>query len=169
MDYLIEEKLYPILNSIYGNENVVRQYRLENKKIVDYMCSSDNKNVVVEFDGWQHYTQQKVIQRDSDVDTLLASKGIEIIHVPYWLQIETVLPVLFGIDNFDKSTVCGIFNDYKNGFNDSKCIHPHDYNINGWKRFINELNRLPIDIRNGVISTFNVDDMECYTIMSKIQ
>lgn len=157
MNYLTEQSLKPILETRF--DNVVTQHRLENRKIVDFYMPDDK--LVVEFDGSRHYQEFKTIERDLQNNLLLTRHGIRVVHVPYWLQAEFVMPFYFGNREYRHSE-----EPYPNGFVDKKCVRPMDFSIQGWDRFVYELSALPKPIREEVQETMTIDEINTFDYIS---
>lgn len=103
----------------------------------DYI--SHAKKLVVEFDGYQHYTNPTTILRDYRKDIVLVKDGYNVIHIPYFVQLnESVSANLFG--EYVTGDPSG-FVDYPHGFVDDKATLPSHFCTLGVERFINDLNR----------------------------
>ena len=149
----------PILENTFGN--VIKQHRLENRKIVDFYMPDDR--LIVEFDGNRHYQEFKTIKRDLENQVLLTRNGIRVIHIPYWLQVEFVMPFYFGILDYKNSNK---EKPYPNGFVDKNCVRPMDFSIQGWDRFVYELSEIPKPIRESVRETMSIDEISTFEYIS---
>lgn len=144
-EYLTEAGLYPFLEKVFGAENIQRQHRLANRKIVDYFV--ENCNLAIEFDGYKHYQSEKTVQRDIDTHVFLRNEGIHCIHIPYWLQHSVVAMIYFG--EHDAS----LLPKYPLGFIDKDCVHPIDFSFSGWQRFVYEVTSLETPFREDIRET----------------
>jgi hypothetical protein len=135
--YLTEQGLGEVLEKIFP------QYEFIHNKVVpscnfkfrpDYR--SEELGLIVEFDGYQHYTKSKVIMSDYEKDYLWSEiLGYKVIRVPYFVQIcNKLLEYEFGIQtNFNQV--------YDHGFIDSKACLPADFCEAGYRRFLEDLDR----------------------------
>lgn len=162
-EYLTEAGVQSIIESFSSVKTVDCQYRLVNKKIVDYRISMDAgiyNTIYVEFDGYRHYSQQKTIERDIEVQELLIQDlKSRIVHIPYWVQDHFVRSFFFHdllTDAHDAN------HNYPNGFIDAKCLKPIDFNYNGWIRFVYELSHFPTRIQKDVKSTMSQKELSIY-------
>lgn len=176
--YLTEELLKQYLINHFGASNIKDQYRLQGNYRVDYVIENvsfnfetnvptPNINIAVEFDGYQHYQSTAVIKRDIKKHILLNDMGFHVIHIPYFLQAADVFPFYFNTTT-PKSFYGDIDPTYQNGFVDSKCIHPIDFSIPGWMRFIYEFRQYPTPVRDEIYETFNDFEKELYSKMSSL-
>jgi len=160
--YMTESKLYDLLAELYGPENVQAQFRLPNKKIVDYRVSTIIDGIpaflYVEFDGYLHYTKQKTIDRDIDAQDLAINDGC-MIHIPYWLQERAIREFYFSDFGYQSN------DSYPNGFIDAKCVHPLDFTINGWFRFVYEMLTIPSKYRTDVLDTMTLDEIMMFKMI----
>lgn len=176
MGYLTEEKLNLFLTNKFGDENIKKQYRLPNKKIVDYVISdaffnfelnkSIKTNIAIEFDGNHHYQQKKVINRDIENQIILHDMGFHVIHIPYFVQANFVFPFYFNTmhpEEFygeNKSS-------YPNGFIDEKCVRPIDFSFDGWNRFIYEVSMFPKLVREEIYFTMSIKENRIHDEMKE--
>lgn len=78
-----------IHNKIVPNSNL--------KTRPDYR--NDELMLIVEFDGYKHYTDPSVIYRDSLKVKTYTAMGYKVVRIPYFIQLETrTIKILFGID-----------------------------------------------------------------------
>ena len=100
---------------------------------------SHNKKLVVEFDGYQHYTNPETILRDYRKDSVLTALHYTIIRIPYFVQLDkTVMKMLFGkyIDVEPYDCV-----DFPHGFIDAKAVLPAHFCSLGIQRFTADMIR----------------------------
>lgn len=56
-------------------------------------------NLIVEFDGTDHYMKASVLIHDGDRDNYLKDLGYRVVRIPYWLQLSNAnIRSLFGVD-----------------------------------------------------------------------
>ena len=107
-----------------------------------YMTFPDGREIAVEFDGDQHYRDTLVMKLDFEKEDLADEEGIEVIHIPYWVQLTDETAKHYFGDLFDG---IHIEQNYPHGFIKSK-IFPASYCALGVERFMAELHDLPYDI-----------------------
>ena len=131
--YLTEKLLGAMLTNIFPGVEIIHNKIFRPHRFrPDYYLPS--KNIVIEFDGYHHYTQSNIIISDRNKDFILAEEGINVIRIPYFIQIDsTIIKDLFGVDYI-------IDNPYPHGFIDDKALLPADFCSMGVDRFINDLN-----------------------------
>lgn len=133
-EYLTESNLINYLNLIYPNEEWIHDKRFKNYRFrPDYV--SHNLRIVVEFDGYQHYTSCRNILNDYRKNEIIEKEGYIIIRVPYFVQLDKQV-----ISNLFKREI-NIVNDFPHGFISDKktLILPCDFCELGVERFKNDL------------------------------
>jgi len=132
-EYLTEKKLGLILNDIF-KEEFINNKKVPNSSILNRPdFRSDILKLIVEFDGYFHYTSSKVILNDINKDNEYKKLGYEIIHIPYFIQISSnIIFNLFNVNYEYKQ-------QYPHGFIDEKVIFPADFCEMGIDRFKNDL------------------------------
>jgi len=143
MNYLNEKRLGEILSILYRGCTIIHDKSVPNSNIrnrPDYRI--DKHMIIVEFDGYNHYSTTKVIKNDNKKDLVYKSMGYRIIRIPYFIQLNafTILK-MFGIsisDN-DNKLINDISGKYKHGFIDKKAMLPCDFNTLGIDRFLSDL------------------------------
>jgi len=140
VDYLTEEKLGLFLTKLYPNNNFIHNKKVPNSNILnrpDFRC--DELMIIVEFDGYQHFTIAKNITIDRMKDEVYSKMGYKIIRIPYFIQLSTTnIKYFFNLDYEYNQT-------YLNGFIDSKAILPADFCELGEILFEDILVYLPTD------------------------
>jgi hypothetical protein len=98
---------------------------------------SERTKLIIEFDGYSHYTNSKTIIRDREKDLLFRKSGYRVIRIPYFIQLdEKVMRDLFS------EYVCSFrFTEYPHGFHDKKAVLPADFCSLGVQRFKTDLTR----------------------------
>lgn len=129
--YLTEDKLEHYLSQIFPGTIWERNKIVPDSGIKsrpDFRC--DELKLIVEFDGYQHFTSSKVQQGDYLKDAVYEEMGYRVIRIPYFIQLSSrMISYLFGVD-------CDVPQVYPHGFIDSKVVYPCDYNIPGTKTYI---------------------------------
>lgn len=116
--------------------NIDNNYQ-SNKQFLNYKFRPDyvshKEKVVVEFDGYLHYTKAKIVLQDIKKDEIIKSEGYRIIRIPYFVQLSSeVILHEFGL-NINYSQI------YQHGFIDDKAILPADFCQLGIERFKRDL------------------------------
>lgn len=143
VDFITEKNFREyVLDKLFPNQEWVCNKTFEGGGLFrpDFRC--EKLKLIVEFDGYQHYTQSKVISRDEKKKALFESLGYRVVNFPYWLQPdENVLSILF------KGFSC----DFKQQFSNSHQgfmsdaftdVLPADFCERGIARFEKELSML---------------------------
>ena len=87
-NYLTEDKLGNYLKIIYPNEEFIHNKKIpdiESRIRPDYRC--DNLKLIVEFDGYKHYTQYDKIITEHLKNKLYKKLGYGVIRIPYFVQL----------------------------------------------------------------------------------
>ena len=88
------EVIFPNENWIHdkGFESDGKKYRIR----PDYRC--DNKKLIIEFDGVQHFTKPDRIMQDDINQKIYEDNGFTVIRIPYFIQLTNdVVKKLFGV------------------------------------------------------------------------
>jgi transposase-like protein len=96
----------------------------------------DDLKLIVEFDGFRHYTKAEVIYSDRLKERIYKQAGYKIIRIPYFVQMDSEL-----VSYYFKDYISDLrpYNDYPHGFIDNAVIWPSDFCIDGIDVFINDL------------------------------
>ena len=170
-DYLTEEKLGIVLSEMFPLYDILPQFRVKIDKgtlRIDYAFYINSKLVLVEFDGFYHYTQSSVQDRDNRLKEYCAKNDIILITVPYFIQLNNSTKYMVFSDVIFSEFIpeVNFITDFAHGFIDSKCILPNDFNIGGVSRMMSELNGRYNEIKHEVQSSiinnikFNVVDYD---------
>lgn len=107
----------------------------------DFRC--EELKLIVEYNGYRHYTQADRILRDIEKKKNYEDLGYMVVEWPYWLQPDpnTILALFMQTDKkFAKH-----YTDFHQGFVAKGCALPADFCTLGVKRFYYELGQLPRD------------------------
>jgi hypothetical protein len=112
----------------------------------------ESKKLIVEFDGYRHFSDPKTNFTDHVRDFDHESLGYQTVRVPYFLQLdkecaEWLFPGFFNDAPFDG------FNDYPHGFIDIKALLPAAFCGVGGNKFLGILQSLPKKIRDDILSS----------------
>ena len=142
--YLTQQKLASLLKEALKDKYTSF---IEEQKVVGkprcrwdmYMTFPNGREIAVEFDGDQHYRDTLVMKLDLEKEDLADEAGIEVIRIPYWVQLTDETAKHYFGDLFDG---IHIEQDYPHGFIKSKTF-PASYCAMGVERFMAELHDLP--------------------------
>jgi hypothetical protein len=142
IEKLSESNLKEVLIRIFS-EQINSQYCLKNNKrkfFIDYYIETNTHKIAIEFDGHYHYTQTKSQIRDIELTQLCQQSGIDLIRIPYWVQIDSRTLRYY----FSKYTtkLPKIKSTYKHGFWDPKITYPADFNQYGRQLFESQFSGL---------------------------
>ena len=147
MTYLTEKSLRNYLCDIYRDwdwihDKAIKESNIKNR--LDYR--NEQLKIIVEFDGYLHYTNTKTILSDYFKDEVYSKLSYNVIRIPYFVQLSTeVIKHLFKIEyKFEQA--------YPHGFIDKKAILPSNFNELGIERFKNDLEKFSF-IKNEIISS----------------
>jgi hypothetical protein len=124
------------------------QMRFDDNKRFAFDCGFifNDKKYLVEFDGYRHYTDALAMYRDNQKDIIAERNGFTLVRFPYWLQLNTeTFNLLFG-----QRTEFRIITTYPYGFISDKAVLPCNYCCYGYKRFLNEFDKLPKSIQDEI-------------------
>lgn len=158
--YLTEESLGQLLITLYPNANIAKQFAMKipgtGTKRIDYMVTTDDGMIAVEYDGHLHYTDPVRQLRDMLVKAHCAHNNIKFVQFPYWLQpsSETVKH-FFGIESWCTPS------QYPHGFIDAKCVLPAMFNHIGYKRFVQEMSVIETKFPELHTSVVRSLDLKC--------
>lgn len=132
-DYLNETKLGIFLSDRLSS-NFLHDRKIpesDSQKRYDYIFT--DLKLIVEFDGYGHYTKSNIVINDESKDEEVSQYGYKLIRIPYFVQLTTeVIETLFGDIINDKSDFS---NNYPHGFIDPKVIYPSSFCELGIRRF----------------------------------
>jgi very-short-patch-repair endonuclease len=95
MEYLTEKLLIKFLIENIDSSGICNKQFTGYKFRPDYV--SHDLKLVVEFDGYLHYTKSKTVLDDIDKDRIISNLGYSIVRIPYFVQLDKrVMEHLFG-------------------------------------------------------------------------
>lgn len=157
--YLTESTLGTMLTKVFPSNTFVYNKSVPNSTNKrfrpDYRC--DELRLIVEFDGYSHYCTSKQIVNDSLKDKDYQRLGFDVVRIPYFIQISSVVLFnLFGVYVDTQQT-------YPHGFVDKKAILPSDFCQLGINKFVDDLERfdyIQIDVLDSLRSKIlELDDI----------
>lgn len=133
LEYLTESRLGFYLETIFPkhvfiNDKVLKGSGIRNRP--DYYCKE--LALIVEFDGYRHFTDPKTILADDKKDVVYKSMGIKVVRIPYFIQLDTQTVYLFFKV---KSWVSEDTVIYPHGFIDEKAATPAYFCSLGLKKY----------------------------------
>jgi len=168
-------------------ECFAEEYRIKGKiddvnlamKAWDYYIKIDNRNILVEFDGAQHYSKILNYIRDEKYEKLARSLGYEVVRIPYFIQLDTGLVEYYfktklvstkithsflqgfringktKIPEFENTDASDFVNSMKYG-----ATLPTEYHYFGLKRFEKEMQELS---QNELVTVVDeiIDSLRC--------
>lgn len=143
-EYLTEEKLGEFLKEYFNEGEWIHDKCFLGRNRPDYR--NDFYKIIVEFDGYAHYTSSRRIVLDGLKDELYHKSGYKVVHIPYFVQLsKNVIHKLFDLNiEFDQT--------YPQGFIDPKCILPADFCHLGTQRFLDDLKTFK-DIKEEILKS----------------
>ena len=157
--WLCERNLEKILNQVFPNYEIIknRRFNLSDKSYIvpDYLI--EDKKLIIEFQGYQHFTNPEVVYKDSIKKIKIEEMGYNCIQIPYFIQMTiSVVEYLFGKYVDGK----GVIRDYSEGFPHG-FIHPKsksfgEFCYNGLILSREILNLYPEEIRNDCIKSLEI-------------
>lgn len=152
MEYLTEIKLKEILDSstfdfVY-NKGLCKGVRYR----PDFRC--DDLMLIVEFDGYQHYSRTQTQINDQYKEQLYKDNGYYCIRIPYFIQLTSeVYNRLFVANGYDLEIDTSLLINYPHGFHDPNAMMPSDFNLKGLDRFLLEMSSTFRDEQYDVFNT----------------
>ncbi len=145
--YLTENTVKNVLNVIYPNKQFIQNRAVPNstlKSRPDFR--NDELKLIIEFDGYLHYSKSSIILNDQIKDLEYKKMGYSVIRIPYFVQISNEV-----VENLFKTFV-NLNQEYPHGFIDNSAMLPSDYCELGLRRFVNDLDKFSY-IKNYIIKS----------------
>jgi very-short-patch-repair endonuclease len=157
------EKLFP--NNVFihdkfikhNNKYIINEYKQKIRP--DYIC--EELKMIIEFDGYKHYTDPYIICKDIANDKILKQYGYNVIHIPFYVQLDaSTIKHYFNIKYDDKLyNMCG-----DHGFMHPNIVLPTYFCDAGKTRFLNDLTYLPADTFKQIAFSIGYRIAYCSTI-----
>lgn len=146
-DYLVESSLGVLLEQHFScpfvHNRKVPGSDIRNRP--DYR--NDDLMLIVEFDGYRHFTCAKTIVADKMKDRTYKAMGYTVVRVPYFVQASSAaFKHYFDID-------VNIEQVYPHGFIDPKATLPSDFNSLGVASYLGIMDTLPEEIAEDISSS----------------
>lgn len=152
-EYLTEETLGTYLNMLFSTKFLkgVKFNRFKPDLV------NEDLKIIVEFNGFTHYTRFDVQERDFRKYKLFGESGYKVVQIPYFVQLtQETLEYYFCGFEYKKDLE---FSNFPHGFISKDCVRPRDFNRFGLSRFHNELEELPKSVKEQVLSTLTKEDL----------
>lgn len=145
--FLTEAKLATAIEQLVGGDWVGTQVTLPGSRSRwDVAFRHGGSQVLVEFDGDEHYRDSLKIKADQKKNSLALTTGNKVVRIPYWVQLNNVTAEYYlGIS-------ADIRQNFQHGFITTK-IFPASFCELGIDRFKRELDGLPTEVREAVINS----------------
>lgn len=134
--WLTQRNLLKLLEYIFGNSEIVYNKRFSDTLFRPDYVIEDHK-LIVEFDGYRHYTQSATIIQDTQKDALYKERGYNVLRLPYFVQLSPDM-IAKAVSNPSQLNLDFEVN-YPHGFVHPGCVLPADFCEIGLKRFLNDL------------------------------
>ncbi|ADN08227.1 RAP domain-containing protein [Sulfurimonas autotrophica] len=138
-NYLTEKSLGKYLKQIFPKHEFIRDRVVPNSDIQkrpDYR--NDDLMLIIEFDGYGHYSNPDNILTDGFKDDIYKDMGYDIVRIPYFIQMsKDIVELLFDRD-------VDIEQVYPHGFIDIKAMLPAYFCELGIIRFKKDLDKFKI-------------------------
>lgn len=160
--WLTENTLGDKLSILFKNATIQHNKAISingKKYIPDYMIEYNHKKIIVEFDGFQHYTNGIQVYKDICRKITFNNNDYIFISIPYYYQLTSaIIKYLFKniLDNYDNNDLS---DGFPCGFIHPKATLPCMYCNSGLERFTRELKDLT---ENGLRQEIN----DIYTSIS---
>lgn len=134
-NYLTEATLGTFLHKFFSDNTIVHD-----KKIPELGFRPDyyikEKKLLVEFDGYLHFTSNKIAVSDVKKDIIAEREGYRMIRIPYFAQLSWVnIQSLFSCTPDEVSKFHRGYNSYEDGFIDKYAATPGDFSSVGYLRY----------------------------------
>lgn len=147
--YLTEKSLGEFLKKIFPKHEFIRDRVVPNSDIQkrpDYR--NDKLMLIIEFDGYGHYSNPDNILTDGYKDGVYTDMGYSIVRIPYFIQMtKNIVKLLFN-KNINIEQV------YPHGFIDRSAMLPAYFCELGIRRFKKDLDKFEI-VKGDIISSLN--------------
>jgi len=159
-EFLCEAKLWFFLNMYFFTYNfeIVYDKKIKGNDNIrpDFQIINNQNNqiiLIVEFDGYQHYTKAQEVLKDVTKDLIYKGLGYKVIRLPYFIQIRKEIVDHFFCQGFPYD------NSYLHGFIDPKVTLPSDFCELGMMKFLKDMKRF--NIINPTIPADIVKSLKC--------
>lgn len=124
---------------------------------------NDYYKLIVEFDGYHHFSDPRTIIRDKKRNLFYAQNNYTFIHIPYFIQLDRA-----GVNVYFCEYTKKPFNDYPHGFIDSKAMLPAQFCSIGIQSFVNIMHFLRLSEKDTRRIIDTKDDWISINIMKSL-
>jgi hypothetical protein len=160
--YFNEEKLRILLLCLFHEGTWIHNKSVPMSGIQsrpDYR--NEHYKLIVEFDGYQHFTIPKRILSDIKKETVYSDMGYTFIQIPYFVQITTQTVLMYFNRVIDKSKLSEIgMPDFPHGFIAKEAATPAYFCKMGIARYEKILLSLPKNIVDDILASYNFREIE---------
>lgn len=157
--YLTQQKLEQVLKNETSFVFEQAEAPVPDTKLrFDFLLTdiSTKQKVAIEFNGYQHYTNPRVILNDERKAEIAKEQKIRLVEIPYWIQLNNEMFKYY----FKRQPSTKIIQEYPHGFIDKKATLPAAFCSLGARRFVEEYLKLPKKIQNAVYDSI-LDKIYC--------
>lgn len=166
--YLTEKKLSDSLKILFPNNVFINNKKFKNTNYKpDFIC--EDLKLIIEFDGYRHYSDPKTIITDQIKDKLFNENGYSVIRIPYFIQLNNeILTILFN-ENEEENLFLDkdfsiFYTEYPQGFIDKNALLPASFCYLGVNKFINDLFKFEIVL----VEILNSIDIKISNLKNKL-
>lgn len=142
-----EDRLFNSLNKVMENRHLEKNKLMVCNKRKLYPDIIIDNNIIVEFQGIQHFTRTKKTFKDLERKKIFEYMGYAFIELPYFVQLtENVMDFLFDIQ-------IDLSDGFPHGFIHPKAILPSDFCKLGRNRFRYFMDIFPIEVSKQCMSS----------------
>lgn len=138
--YMTEKLLGEFLKERFANYTVTSPTLILDGKRFKPDFFIEELQLVVEFDGPNHYTSPAVCVRDIERRDMFRKHGYTIAFVPYYIQLDGMSIQIIFDTVLDKISSTETFNTYQHGFISQNAVLPAEFCSLGLFRFNCEIN-----------------------------
>ena len=134
--YITEKDIGILLEQLFPNKEIIHNKKHSLGFRPDYYIPESA--LIVEFDGYHHYTDNTVVMKDVTKDTLAKDNRFYLIRIPYFIQLHVkIVNDLFQIHTDIQITQN--YNNYPLGFVDEKAALPGSFSSLGLLKYNKQL------------------------------
>src|SRR5690606_16993693 len=149
-NYLTESSLGNLISQIFPDTEIIHNKKLKDFEPMNYRPDYylPERKIIIEFDGYHHFTDNGVIQKDILKDLKAEELGITLIRIPYFIQlndsraINSIIGDVYGIDDYRLDSYFRDMVDYPHGFIARNAALPGKFTELGLARYNAYLNNL---------------------------
>lgn len=134
--YITEKDIGPLLEILFPDKEIIHNKKHFLGFRPDYYIPECS--LILEFDGYHHYTDNNFVLKDLKKDKLAIENGQKLIRIPYFIQIHVgIVDILFS--EHSDIRIEQNYNDYPIGFIDEKAALPGTFSSLGLLKYKKQL------------------------------